>query len=298
MAGGIEFPEAMQIVNIGPAPVLANPTCRALPDLPTSVRKGAGAMVNGKPLVCNGQYALDCYLYDKDTDEWNEVVRLDTQRTAPASVQLENGDLWVMGGRKFNFGERLTTTDIYRAATVSVDVGPEMPVGLEGACAVRVNATHVLVVGGATNGGERDNPLKISGARMYDFGSEEWVELTPMSQPRMFHGCGLFEAEGEQKVMVVGGEGESTTEIYDVATDSWTDGPLTPYGKPFSSMSVVQYGRTFVILGGMLGDDVIGTDQIFEYNVRYNGFVERKEKIPKATQQQVALVIDENAVDC
>ena len=66
-----------------------------------------------------------------------------------------------------------------------------------------------------------------------------------------------------ERVVVAGGRKERlTTEIYDVANDSWSEG--TPIPLALTGAAVVPYKSTFLVIGGKIGDDLY-SDKVFLY---------------------------------
>ena len=60
--------------------------------------------------------------------------------------------------------------------------------------------------------------------------------------------------------MVSGGDGEMSTEIFDIATNSWWYGPDLPHAV--HGASSVQYEDTFILLGGELDHEILKFDNL------------------------------------
>ncbi len=72
----------------------------------------------------------------------------------------------------------------------------------------------------------------LNAAWMYDWSTNEWItDLTPMTLARHGHSCGVrINSAGDEEFVVVGGVGaDSSTEIYSIQDNTWTDGPQYYY---------------------------------------------------------------------
>ena len=57
---------------------------------------------------------------------------------------------------------------------------------------------------------------------LYDFSVSAWTALAPMQERRTYHGCGLVvKNRGAREVVVAGGAGSKSVEIYNLETQSW-----------------------------------------------------------------------------
>ena len=75
-----------------------------------------------------------------------------------------------------------------------------------------------------------DSPAK-NATWIYDVAGDSWSPGPEMAMPRSKHVCKLVtDCDGDDKVMVVGGEGDTgginSTEIYDVKSGSWSAGTI------------------------------------------------------------------------
>ena len=59
----------------------------------------------------------------------------------------------------------------------------------------------------------------------YDFSVGAWTEISRMQEQRIYHGCGLVtsgeESSRKRELVVAGGSGIQTVEIYNFQTKSW-----------------------------------------------------------------------------
>ena len=135
-------------------------------------------------------------------------------------------------------GNILDTTEYYNGA--SWEYGPNMMIARNGHCAVQLNATHTMVIGGDDS---NDEPL--NNVAILDIQNEEWTEVERLQTARFLPSCTLMD---DSKVLVVGGYYETTTEIYDPATNEWTYGPELPFTYKYGT--VVLSGNKPTLIGG------------------------------------------------
>ena len=150
-------------------------------------------------------------------------------------------------------------------------------------------------------GGSRDFDAQLNSNDAYilDWTSNEWTRLPGMNVSRSSHSCGLT-ARGH-KVVVVGGNmgqgGEDFTEIFDLETMTWTQGPPSPH-PTLDYASTVPHGDTFLLVGGFLGWDDGTSSSIYEFDWRTDAWVIREEKLEMAKEGHVALGVYPGDMAC
>ena len=99
------------------------------------------------------------------------------------------------------------------------------------------------------------------------------------------HACGLVR--NPDRIVAVGGDtntedyhDKTTSEIFFLESGSWAEGPGIP-GRNYHSDSVaVQYGDTFLLIGGNnVYDDERGVGNIYQFDARNFAWVKRKESL-------------------
>ena len=104
-----------------------------------------------------------------------------------------------------------------------------MPLLRKGHCAVFLNNSTVMVIGGYYY------PLSYKHTYFYDLDTDTWTKGPDMTVHRSYHTCNVItDCDGNQKVVVVAGVGngggisttsyETSVEIYDVTSGSWSAG--------------------------------------------------------------------------
>ena len=107
-------------------------------------------------------------------------------------------------------------------------------------------------------GGRNKRNNGLDNVEVYDPEHNAWTTVTPLPTPRYGHAS---VATGEGTIWVIGGvrvtggESETTTSVltYDVASDSWTEGPPLNRRRRYASAAITDDGRLFVV-GGMDSD--------------------------------------------
>lgn len=138
---------------------------------------------------------------------------------------------------------------------------PSMPTCRAGSAAASLPSGEILVVGGYDAKGIADGLL--NSCDIFNPQTEVWRPAAPLRRARWGHGC----AEIDGKVMVVGGcstrplapsapmETLRSCEVYDPATDTWTEGQPLLVPRSGARMVSLPRGRVAVV-GGC--DDVFG----------------------------------------
>jgi hypothetical protein len=126
---------------------------------------------------------------------------------------------------------------------------PVLPVSIAYHCIVLVNATTVMVIGGHQN-------YEDSGKTFY-FNTEEqsWTEGPELTYKRSYLSCGKIRKNKdsqEMSIIAVGGSSSSSTEILDVGSNEWRNGPELPFGIDTSQLVEDQQGRVVLVGGGTI----------------------------------------------
>ena len=115
--------------------------------------------------------------------------------------------------------------------------GPALPAPLWKHCLIKVNSTHMFMAGG------EDNVHRSDRAYLLNLETWQWTRLPDMKRQRSEQGCAVLDND---KVIVVGGFRafgfEPRSEILDLATLTWSEGPLDP--EIYYEMTLVPYGDT------------------------------------------------------
>ena len=185
----------------------------------------AGGVINGIPIICAGRTSSGevsaCYAHNRTLNAWQLFVDLAVARKRPASVALDSGALWVTGGYSQSPPYYLRSTElIFPNGTLTS--GPDLPANEPRVahCMTKMHDGRVLIAG--TSG---YISLK-STVRIFDPSTGSWTNGPNLLYPRLSAACATFTSlfhGGRPVVMVAGGSGQATTEIYDytIPGKSW-----------------------------------------------------------------------------
>ncbi len=118
-----------------------------------------------------------------------------------------------------------------------------IPKGLAVGCAVKINETTALIMGG--------NQLNTY---YYSIVDNKWSLGPSVNVSRKTQSCGLVEDLSDSStkyIVLTGGKNMATTEILQVGTDSWVRGPDFPNSRIFGAhMRTTLDGKALVLSGG------------------------------------------------
>ena len=126
----------------------------------------------------------------------------------------------------------------------------DLPKGIRNHCLVTLANGDLFYMGGFKG-------AVLRASYRYIKQDNRWEEKAEMAFKRSLHGCGRVTnpTTGKEEVVVAGGSNFSgpisSSEIYSVEDDTWRNG--TPLPKALRSISSLQYGNSFLILGGNNG---------------------------------------------
>ena len=140
-------------------------------------------------------------------------------------------------------GQFLNTAELFKEG--SWIPGPELPFLLHNHCQVQAGG-KVVIAGGRSEGNMLDNTIILEG--------DQWIEVGNLIQARSFHACAVLSG----KVYSIGGEDsgdiQSSVEVYDPVTQTWSEGPALPYG--LSIEQAITFDNNLYVLGGNTGDSI------------------------------------------
>jgi len=236
-----------------------------LADRPLGTSEAHGELVGGKLYTFGGfNWATACctpwrfaFVYDPATDEWSPLADM-PEGVTHAGTTTDGTDVYYAGGfiedasRTYQiFGTKHVGR--YRVATGTYEALPELPVE-RGGGALQYLDGKLHFFGGLSFGQVSDTPehwvLDLAG------GGTSWVAAAPMPSGRARNHLGAVVLGG--KMYAVGGqhghdEGLVTTpylDVYDPATNTWTELPDMPVAKShISAATFVLQGRILTVAG-------------------------------------------------
>lgn len=184
--------------------------------------------------------------FDPVTNTWEELTPMPDFRNHHG-MAVSNGKIYVSGGTigEFSFDGQAKTLWVYDPLTDEWSSLADMPIGRSQHGMAAIDG-KLYVVGGVTPRGGDPTELWV-----YDPPTNTWDASLAHLPTQRDH---LIVASYEGKLYVAGGRYSTnlaTLEIYDPATDIWTQGPDMPTGRS---------GMGYAILNGQLhaiaGEDI------------------------------------------
>jgi len=178
--------------------VVASTTCQSLPAYPLTMYSATGAFVKAKLVICGGQYPItsNCYTLSRTENTWKLSGNLITPRLGAASVEINN-KLFIFGGADDPWAySYLQSTEEFDVDSGTSTAGPNMPLGIAYHCAVKVNDTTVLIIGGS------DGSSELSSSYFYNAELETFTAGPSLTVARYWHACSILT---ERYVIVTGG---------------------------------------------------------------------------------------------
>ena len=190
------------------------------PDHPRKIDGATGGFLNNDFITCGGYDTVEGYT-DKCYKLGSEVpfATMMTKRWRAASIVLEPGKLWILGGVRDD--GRLSSTEYIFADGINED-GPPMPIALASHSMVKINDTTSILVGGFIGSGSSRKSWYYEG---------KWLDGPDLQKARNFHSVELIrDSVTAQVYVVVAGGWDSScltdVEIMDLQENKWETGKL------------------------------------------------------------------------
>ncbi len=284
---------------------LEDPTmqCASYGSYPIEVSYATGGFVRGMPVICGGYCfgctfarTSDCYTIGNTT----AVAKLETRRDEAMSIVINDGRiLWVTGGQNNPDGVMNSTE---YASTMSVDIGPTLPVAMEEHCLLQLNASTFMFVGGLDVDSDR-----VSTTWFYNFELLTWTSGPSLIEGRNFHVCGMIKDSVTGKAIVVTTTGRGTvsrrlnsTELWTAEADTWMTGPALPHTGLLGATGTVSLDQKHLIVAG--GYDKHYSEQFLIYKIQCFNLVcvwdKMAQELRVARAFHVAMLIPEDRANC
>ena len=257
-------------------------TCLRPAEYPRGVDLAVGSFLDEAPLVCGGEEdggsaISECYSYSFEGDSWTSRADLNEPRGRSVSTLLSNQTFLVLGGKGSD------TTQSTSEALVDGQwlPGPNLPQNMSNHCAVQIDSKNLFIAGGVGS----------KFAYILETETGNWIRLDDMGVERNGPGCGLVN---KKDVVIAGGFVSGSTddltsvEIFNLDEMSWRSGPFE-LPLPLSFPSSVQYGLTFVLVGGE--NSPTRYDHIYQFDKLTYGWIELSQRLssPKTAPLSIPL---------
>ena len=194
-------------------------------------------------MLCGGWLAgKDCTEYTFDTHQWTRVpYSLTTERAEAAGAMLQNGSWMVIGG-KGNDSAPMFSTEIFNNGFFTDDF--LWPEAISGQCIESLNDSHLFIAGGESTGGQLLDTIYFLNVH-----SSVWNSLDKrLTNERRGHICGKILNNGKEFIIIAGGNKIDTTELLDLNTMQFINGPNLPFEMDWAAS--IKIGSSLIIVGG------------------------------------------------
>lgn len=231
------------------------------------------AMRAGRELLYVGGYGggassptfFTAEIYHVASRTWRPTDDLNTPRLGHTATLLSREPeamVMVTGGMRRDDGTVHRSAERYDPRT-----GQWQPAASMFEPRVFHTATPLLSGEVLVTGGEHDG-VNSATAEIYDPALNRWRAARPMHTPRSRHSATLLESG---QVLVVGGSAvrgfdnpSASTEIYDPATDTWSDAGQLNNARTTHTATLLATGKVLVAGGVGAGGEVLNTAELFE----------------------------------
>ena len=255
-------------------------TCLRPVDYPKVIGVAVGSFIDEAPLVCgghtDGSTIDECYSYSFEGDSWTRRADLMEPRGRSVSTLLSNQTFYVLGG----YGSDTTQNTSEALMDGQWHPGPNLPQNMYDHCVVQIDSNNVFMAGGSGS----------KSAYILDMETRNWIILDDMSVERRAPGCGLVN---NKDVVFAGGyvsgsDDLTSVEIFNLDEMSWRTGPFE-LPLPLSFPMSVQYGLTFVLVGGE--NNPTWYDHIYQFDKLTYGWIELSQRLssPKTASLSIPL---------
>lgn len=192
----------------------------------------------------NKEEPLSAYFlqYDPVSADWLGMPPIPSPRFLFGLAEGENS-IFVVGGKELKEEDRtLDSVLMYNRLTFQWVESEPLLYPVYGHGTVSHNGIIYVI------GGKGDNKKCLKRMCSFESGSFEWIDLAPMNLARSLMGATLHK----DKIYVAAGVTDTgltdTIEVYDIASDTWSDFVEFPQGR--SSLSLASVGGTLYAVGG------------------------------------------------
>ena len=163
----------------------ASTTCQSLPAFPSTSFGATGAFVNNKVVICGGAgLGTKCYTLGRNENTWTLSGNTIASRLGSASLEINN-KLVIFGGLK------LSSTEEIDVDTGTATAGPNMPLEIYLPCAVKLNTTTALIIGGY------DGSSELRSTYFYDANVKSFTPGPYLKAGRYAHACSILNTGTE-----------------------------------------------------------------------------------------------------
>jgi WD40 repeat protein len=227
-------------------------------------------LADGRVLVAGGHAGpysraiASAELYDPASGTWTATAKMSTPRTEYSATLLPSGKVLVAGGQAQGVGP-MASAELYDPVSGTWSRTGSMTMPRVGHAAALLPDGRVLVAGGQNQGPDYWTML-LSSAELYDPASGTWTVTGSMATSRQGSFPAILLADG--RVLVTGGNGESTAELYDPRSGTWisTGSRLTTADRTPITTVLLSNGTVLAVGGGSNANTVEGMSSFELYD--------------------------------
>ena len=180
-----------------------------LSQFPTNAHGATGGLVGNTPLICGGRigsnYQNSCYSLKEDGAWKLEASSLITARLGAATGSvIINNKLVLAGGYNGNY---LATIEVVAPNEESETLPISLPVGMYGSCIVPWDTNTFMIIGGWVGRNRRETYF-------FNMANNERTDGPSLLTARRTFGCNTMNVNGEDYIIVAGGNGATRSTEY------------------------------------------------------------------------------------
>ena len=261
--------------------------CQPIADFPLDF-SSTGDFINGSAFVCGGANPLtlrkQCYSYNPTTNKWVKKATMNSRRWCAAGLMYNQTHWWITGDRSSD-----KSTELYDMNSNKFTKHVDLPASRGGHVLVRVNNTHIMLVG--------HNKL-TNQAWMFNQITEDFTELPNSLEKRIFTQAGLVTFENGTKLVIVAGSYDGkTAEAFDLHQEKWTSAiPDLPVSFQLNEASSLPFGDSFIMVGGRIDDGA--QKKIITYDTTKENWTVMEEETDVERFAFVAFFVPDDYVTC
>ena len=210
-------------------------------------------------------YLSSAELYDPAIESWTNANPMPDVRGFHTATLLSNGRLLIVGG--FNGVNYLSTALLFDPNTNTWIATGSMSTPRRNHTAILLPNGKVMVTGGVSNSGF----LGVNtSAELYDPVSGVWSLTSSMNEARNRHTATMLPVATfpSGKILVVGGVNSfgypGSTEIYDVASGTWTLTSSLNYARNSHTATILPNGKVLVVGGNIGFGNYVSASEIYD----------------------------------
>ena len=244
-------------------------------DMPTARHSASSAVVDGKIYAIGGWSSLGSRTavveqYDPAADIWTTRADMPTARSGVAAAAVD-GIIYAVGGWPEGSGIELSTVEAYDPATDTWTTKADMPTA-RALSAIAVVDGKIYVIGGVGGvAGEtvQDN-RPLSAVEVYDPATDTWTTKADMPTARYFPAACVVDG----RIYVFCGNTTwgvpdgfvPTVEVYDPATDTWTQASDMPRARSHHAPAASVVDGKIYLIGGSDWPEAFMSPVVFVYD--------------------------------